>query len=390
MTKINMSPFQRAFTTTLAIIALLSTGFLVGFITHDRISSSADEFPVLSQAYDLILTQGLSDPPAAPALEYGMIRGMLQAYADPYTSFVEPAQHELNSQNLEGSYGGIGATIEKDSDGYFQLFPFPDSPSKLAGIQDGDRLLQIGDLLLTPDTPQDTLLAAIRGPIGEDVTITVGRPPDYQAVSFTIERAEIALPSVTWRLAPDETRLGLVKVNLIAASTADEIQKAIADLQERGATHFALDLRDNYGGLLDAGVEVARLFLTEGIVIQQQYRDRDVETIDVDGSGPFASLPLVVLVNQNTASAAEIIAGALQGQQRASLIGVPTYGKDAIQLVFVLQDDSSLHITAARWWVPGLEHPIGEAGLQPDILLAADAPGSDPAIQAAIQRFFAP
>ncbi|HNT22868.1 MAG TPA: S41 family peptidase [Anaerolineales bacterium] len=385
-----MSPFQRAYTTTLAVIALLSAGFLAGFVTHDRIGSSADDFPILTEAYDLILNQGLPTPPAAPALEYGMIRGMIQAYGDPYTSFVEPAQHELNSQNLEGSYGGIGATIEKDPEGYFLLFPFPDGPARLAGIQDGDRLLQVDDLVLTPDTAQDILLAAIRGPIGEEVTITISRTPGYQAVPFKIKRAEIALPSVTWRLAPDEPRLGLIKVNIIAASTAEEIQKAVADLQERGATHFALDLRDNYGGLLDAGVEIARLFLAEGIVIQQQYRGKDVETIKVEDPGVFFSLPLVVLVNQNTASAAEIIAGALQGQQRAPLIGVPTYGKDAIQLVFLLQDESSLHVTAARWWAPGLEQPVGDAGLQPDILLAADSPGSDPAVQAAIQHFFSP
>ena len=384
-----MSTFQRSFLTALSIIALLSAGFLAGYTTHAKFSAAANEFPILKEAYALILTQGMADPPASPAMEYGMIRGMIEAYGDPYTSFAPPDQHELETQNLQGSYGGIGASIEKDAEGYYQLFPFPDSPAKQAGIQDGDRLLSVDELTITPETPQDTLLAAIRGPVGEDVLISVGRPPQYQPLTFTIQRAEIALPSVTWRLDPGEPRLGVIKVNLIAASTPDEIQRAVADLQARGATHFALDLRENYGGLLDAGVDVARLFLTEGVVIQQQYRGRAVETFEVETPGALASLPLVVLVNQNTASAAEIIAGALQAQQRAPLIGISTYGKDAIQLVFNLQDGSSLHLTAARWWAPGLSRPISD-GLQPEIEIPADAPGSDPTMQAAIQFFFGP
>jgi carboxyl-terminal processing protease len=385
-----MSTFQRSFWTTLAAVALISIGFAAGYAVHAHFSPAANEFPILKEAYGLILTQGLADPPAPPALEYGMIRGMIEAYGDPYTSFAAPTQNELETQNLQGSYGGIGASIEKDPDGYYLLFPFPDSPAIQAGIQEGDRLLEVDDLQITPDTPQDTLLAAIRGPVGETVVISVGRPPDYRPLAFTIQRAEIALPSVTWRLDLGEPRLGVIKVNIIAASTPDEIQRAVADLQSRGASYFALDLRDNFGGLLDAGVDTARLFLTNGTVIQQQYRERAVESFEVEAPGPLASLPLVVLVNQNTASAAEIIAGALQAQQRAPLIGAATYGKDAIQLVFNLRDGSSLHITAARWWIPGLEPPLGGRGLQPEIVLPADAPGSDPAIQAAIQFFFTP
>ncbi len=141
------------------------------------------------------------------------------------------------------------------------------------------------------------------------------------------------------------------------------------DLQQRGATAFVLDLRDNPGGLLDAGVDIARLFLKEGSVMQQQYRGQEVKTFEVEKPGPLADLPLAVLINHGSASAAEIAAGALQAHRRATLIGEPSYGKDSIQLVFTLQDGSSLHVTSAQWWIPGLQKPVGEQGLQPDILI---------------------
>jgi carboxyl-terminal processing protease len=148
-----------------------------------------------------------------------------------------------------------------------------------------------------------------------------------------------------------------------------------------------MDLRNNAGGLLSAGVDIARMFLQSGVVMKHQYRDQEVETYHVEKPGQFVQLPLVVLVNENTASAAEIIAGALKVHQRATIIGMPTYGKDSIQLVFSLNDGSSLHVTAAHWWIPGLDPPIGEGGLQPDIQIpgGTDPNKGDPVLSAAAE-----
>ena len=263
-------------------------------------------------------------------------------------------------------------------------------PARRAGIQDGDRLLAVDSQEITPDTPADTVTSALRGPVGQAVALRLGRFPDYAPYEVSVERAEIPLPSTTWRIEPSEPRLGIVKVNLVAASSADEISKAMADLQQRGATHFVLDLRDNPGGLLTAGVDIARLFLKDGIVMQQQYRGREVEDYRVEKPGPFTDIPLVVLINQGSASAAEIAAGALQATGRAPLIGTRSYGKDSIQLLFTLQDGSSLHVTAARWWVPGLGGLIKGQGLQPDqpVDPATAAANVDPYLQAALQHFF--
>jgi carboxyl-terminal processing protease len=179
----------------------------------------------------------------------------------------------------------------------------------------------------------------------------------------------------------------VIEVNLIGETTPGEIRKAVEDMQGRGAIAFALDLRNNGGGLLKEGLNITRLFLRDGIIIEQQYRGQKVERYSVEQAGQYADMPLVVLVNENTASAAEIIAGAIQAHKRAKLIGATTYGKNTIQMVFDLQDGSSLHVTAAHWWFPDLEFPKDGHGLIPDLPVEAGQEGKpDPAITAAVQE----
>ena len=368
----------------------LAAGFLAGFLFHDLQYRHQAAWPLLEEVYALLDTRGLKPLPTAAAVEYGLIRGLVEAYDDPYTTFVEPARHELDSNTLSGRFGGIGIGLGRGAENQILLYPFPDGPADAAGVLEGDQLIQVDDLAVTPLSTDETLQAAIRGLEGTRVRITVLRPPDLETIEFSIVRAEIPLPSVTWRLDGIEPRLGVLEVNVIAASTVDEIITGVADLKNRGAQAYLLDLRDNFGGLLTAGADVARLFLSEGVILEQQYRDKDIETYRVQRPGPLADIPLVVLVNQHTASAAEIIAGALQVQGRAALVGVPTFGKDTIQLVFDLQDGSSLHVTAARWWVPGLEPPIQGHGLIPDYEVTPqdDPAGPDLALQTAADLLF--
>ncbi len=371
------------------LVILTGLSFLAGYLFYGK-QSQALHFPLLEEAYGLVREHGWKDLPAAPQVEYGLIRGLLQAYDDPYTVFLEPPQNELETNRLAGRYGGIGAQVEQDQQGAWRVYPFPDSPALKAGLQEGDRLLWVDKLEITSQVPSDTLLAALRGPIGSQVAMTVSRPPDETPIQVSVARSEIALPSVTWRLATEEPRLGIIKVNWMAATTAEEIERAVTALRPRGATHFALDLRDNPGGLLDSGVNIARLFLKDGQVMQEQYRGRAVETFSVEKTGPLVDIPLVVMINHGSASAAEIAAGALQARQRAPLVGQPSYGKDTVQLVFDLQDGSSLHVTSAHWWVPGQEGKLAGVGLQPDIaVLAPQTPdGPDAVLQAVIKYWF--
>ena len=381
-----MNSYLRTLITAFGTILLIITSFSFGYLTREFWSGKQD-YALLMEAHDILLDNGLYDAPEEPSLEYGMIHGMLDAYGDPHTQFIEPAQQELQSNQLEGKFGGIGAELGRDTDGYYVIFPFKDSPASQAGILEGDRLLMVDGVEITPETSTDTVQSAVRGPVGKDVSLTIARSPDFLPQELSIKRAEFPLPSVTWHLDPIETNVGVLKINLTAASTSDEIGEAISDLQARGATHFVLDLRDNPGGLLTAGVDIARLFLEEGdIIMQQRYRDRDVETFQTESTGPLNDIPLVVLINHGSASAAEIAAGALQLHQRSPLIGSPSFGKDTIQLVFVLQDDSSLRVTSARWWIPGLKTPVGDTGLQPDFPVSpAEDSQTDTIMQTAIQ-----
>lgn len=429
-----MTKLVKSFLITLGVGLVLLAAFLSGYMLRDSQSamplvlpwgpnpagggSSAGDTSLLEEAYRILLENGLKDPPEAPAMEYGMIRGMLGAYDDPYTVFVEPPQNELQGNALAGRYGGIGAQLVNTA-GYWTLYPYPESPARKAGVQDGDRLLRVDGMDMTHEKiTADIVQAALRGEVGSRVALSLGRLPDYTPFEVSVQREEIALPSVTWRIVTGQElgepgagagfKLGLVKVNLAAASTTDEIQRAVEDLKARGAQGYVLDLRDNPGGLLNAGVDMARLFLEEGVVLQQQYRGRSVETYKVERPGALADLPLAVLINGGTASAAEITAGALQAHGRAPLIGAPSYGKRTIQLLFMLRDQSSLHVTAARWWIPGKDETsqeevsqvsetceactTGATPLEPDILVEegrAQA-GVDAYLLAALRYFVKP
>ena len=383
-----MRSFKNTFVFTFIATVCFVAVFIAG-VSFDRVHSPSSDFPILNQAYHILRDNGLNPLPTPPAIEYGMIIGMTTAYGDPFTRFLEPPQNELETNSLAGKFGGIGVRMSNDAQGYYVLYPYADSPAVKAGINEGDRLLGVDKLTVSPDTPLDMVSAAIRGPVDTQVTLKVGRAPDFSPIDIKIKRTEIALPTVTWHLDTGEPRLGVVEVNIIGETTQAEILKAVKDLQLRGATALALDLRNNGGGLLQEGINISRLFLKDGIIIQQQYRGQKIEDYKVDKTGQLSSIPLVVLVNENTASAAEIISGAIQAHGRAKLIGARTYGKNTIQMVFNFKDGSSLHVTAAHWWIPGIEFPKDGHGLIPDLPVTAREPGKpDPVIAAAIQVLF--
>jgi carboxyl-terminal processing protease len=369
----------------LVVFAGFLGAFLSGYFLKSYIDGQIIAFPVLNQAYNILLDHAYIDLPGSKTMEYGMIRGMLGASGDPFAVFLEPVQHELETNSLEGSFGGIGVELNKNQLGEILIYPIIDSPAFKAGIQSGDKLLAVDNLNIDQDVNIDDVTAALRGKIGDKVRVVIARKPDLKPLDFIVEREQIHLPSVTWHIDPDYPMVGIININVIAESTPEEVQNAVSDLESNGVEHFVLDLRNNGGGLLSAGVETAKLFLREGVIIEQQYRGEDVESISTNHPGPLEHISIIVLVNQATASAAEIIAGSLQAHNRAALIGEPTYGKDSIQLVFDLQDDSSLHVTAAKWWIPDLEYPISENGLQPDISALPGEASTDPMMIAAIE-----
>jgi carboxyl-terminal processing protease len=360
----------------IVLILIIGISFAAGIGTKAWIDKSQVKFPILNQAFRYLSDyayQPPEDDEKLTALEYGMINGMFQAFGDPHTRFVAPAVHEIEMNQLDGVFGGIGAQIEKNADGLFIMYPSKDSPAQLAGMQDGDELLQVDNVDISAEYAMDDVLAAIRGPVNTKVSLLVRHISDQSEENLTIKREEFNIPSVTYHFPNPENKIGVIKATIVAASTPDEIKAALDDLVSQGAESIVLDLRDNSGGYVDAGVNIAGMFLPKGDIIGRKYSDESKnQLITQSKNGEYQDIPLYVFVNHGTASAAEIIAGALQAQDRVKIIGTTSYGKNSIQLVFDLSDGSSVHITNAIWYVPGLPYDIGENGIQPDILLAED------------------
>jgi carboxyl-terminal processing protease len=366
---------KRHYKTILAIVFAVLLGFIGGFGISRWQQNRTQQFPIFNEAYHYLLNYSYSLPETdeeKKELEYGMINGLFAANGDPHTRFIPPAIHEIEMNNLEGKFGGIGAGIEKDTDGNFVLYPVKGSPAELAGIQNGDRIVQVNDLIVDTESNMDDVLAEIRGPVKSEVTLILFRESAQSNLTVTVVREEFSIPSVTYSFPQPGVPIAVIKVNLVASTTPDEVNQAMQAVLQEPVDAIVLDLRDNAGGFVDAGVDIAGLYLPSGELLGKRFRDKKDELVTSQKDGAYLEIPLYVFVNHNTASAAEIITGALQAQQRVKVIGTTTYGKDSVQLVFDLDDGSSVHITNAKWYIPGLGYEIGEKGIIPDILFADD------------------
>jgi len=284
---------------------------------------------------------------------YGLaIDGLLKELGDPYSVFLEKSDYDRLSESTTGNYGGLGIQIDVRDGIITVVSPLPDTPAERAGVQPGDRIIEL-DGSSTRDWSVDRAVDELRGEPGTSITITITRIGVSEPIKLQIERAEIHVRSVQVAMLANDG-VGYVWLTHVSAESRDELHDELERLQRDGMTSLVLDLRDNAGGLLDQGVDVTDLFLDAGreIVsvrgrmpsISQTYRDRHPQT--------WPDLPIVVLVNGYSASAAEIIAGALQDQDRAVLVGTPTFGKGLVQSVFKLGGDEWLKLTTARWYTP--------------------------------------
>lgn len=376
-----------------AIIGLSSylAGFGVNYFLNAQPQAATivpAKFPLVWEAYRFIKDQYYGDIPAAPALIHGMIRGMLTSLGDPHTILVEaqPAQIEQNS--LQGSYGGIGASVEVRN-GAIVLLPYPTGPAAGAGIVANDILVKIDDKDVTPDMTTDDVQVKLRGDVGSTIKLTLHRVGESKPIEVSLTRQKIDIPTVQYRMLPN-TSLGYVQISLESADTAKEFVDAVNAVNKSNPTGLVLDLRNNPGGVFpDPVLEVAGQFLSANApVVIERYRDGTEKTYAAKGSHLAQALKLVVLVNGGTASDAEILAGSLQDSGRATLIGEKTFGKGSVQSLYTLDDQSVMHVTVATWYTPK-HHQIEGSGLKPDIAVPLTpedaAKGSDPQLDRAIQ-----
>jgi carboxyl-terminal processing protease len=355
--------------TLYALICLLvvSSAFVLGYADHAAhapVASQVSDFSVFWEAWRVVNEHFYGDTSDETARIYGAIKGSLEALDDPYTLFVEPQQREREQEELRGSFWGIGAWVDKSPDGRILLTPIDDQPAARAGILAGDELIAVDDEPITPDIPFDDVLAMVRGQAGQIALLTVRRAGVDEPLTFEVKREEIVTPSITYKLlAPD---VGYIKLSIFNERTGDELRDAVLDLREQGAVQYIIDLRNNGGGLLNAAIDVASQFLEDGVVMYERRSNGEEKTYQVKGRGVLREEPIAFLVNGGTASASEIVAGAIQDYGRGKLIGTETFGKASVQLIFDLSDSSSLHVTNAHWLTPNRQE-IDRVGLVPDI-----------------------
>jgi carboxyl-terminal processing protease len=382
----------RSFFIGFAIASVLAIVFLGGYLLGGGRSRStaahAESFDILWQVQDLLQANFLGDIPDAKAQAYAAIKGLVASYDDPYTVFVEPAAREVERDELRGHFGGIGAQLGRDDAGNMVLTVIRDRPAARAGVVDGDVLLAVDGKEVSPQMTVEDIIALIRGDVGTSVVLTLKRADRSAPLDVRIVREQIDTPSVEWRVLDKDTHVGYIRISIFAETTARDIQAAVADLQQQGVDKVVLDLRGNGGGLLDAAIDTTGYFLRDGDVLREVQKGGQERFFPVRKvQSPAQTWDLALLVDGGTASASEIVAGALRDNARAVLIGEKTFGKGSVQEVHELSDGSSLHITVARWLTP-LRHLIDKTGLEPDVAVGISgddrAAGRDPQLKRAL------
>lgn len=343
-----------------------------------------EERRLLTEAEDQLRQHALGPLPDSIDLERGMIEGMLLSLNDPYAAYLARPQTELERQTLSGRYGGIGASLGHSPDGRYMLIPYRDGPAARAGIAIGDVLVRVGDLIIAPSFSEDSVLAELRGPVGSTIRLeleTASTPS--QSYWRRLIRQEYQLPSVRGYLAPSGTPVGVLEIATFSERTPDELTEQFDLLRDAGMRALVLDLRGNSGGLLDAALHVADFFLSRGIIYFEVLQSTELAASASMGQ-PGESIPLAVIIDGSTISAAELLAGALQDNQRARLFGQPSFGKGAVQSVIELSDGSRLHVTSATWLTPNRSQ-IESHGIQPDFVTEPKLDGYDPALSLAVE-----
>jgi carboxyl-terminal processing protease len=376
----------------LAVVAVVIT-FAAGFAVAkalDRAPSSAsaqgqaDRFrQVLSD-----LEQHYYKPVDAARLGQKGVNALLASLHDPYTVYFSPQQARQFKQQLSGSYTGIGVAVDVKSGRLTVTKVFPGSPAASAKITPGEVIVSV-DGAPTAGKAASADVARITGPAGSTVKLQLQRTTQPRRVTLTLTRRPISLPLTTSRMLNDHgTKVGYVSLSTFATGAGSKVHAAIAALQKRGAQWIVFDLRDNGGGLVSEAQSVASDFLPAGkVVVTTQGAHSAKDVLKTSGGTP-TTLPLVVLVNGNTASASEIVTGALQDYGRATVIGSKTFGKGVVQTVLPLSGGAQLKITIASYRTP-LGRDINHKGIEPTIPVAGQATkGKDAALARAL-RFIA-
>nr|MBC7243737.1 S41 family peptidase [Chloroflexota bacterium] len=371
-----MDKWQKWAVAALLITLLVTTAFAAGFGVGRYVvppyqhpgeggaEKQQEQFRIFWEAWRIIEDKFYSEQPLNyKSMIYGAVRGMVASLGDRHTAFLTPEQANVFNQDLEGEFGGIGVTVNMTEDGYLQVVRLiPGAPAEKTSLKAGDLILEVdGKSIQGLDLAQ--AISLIRGPKGTTVRLLV-KHFEGDTEEITVTRALIEIPTVESRvLDHDIAYLRLWEFNARATALVHE---SLKQLLEKNPPGLILDLRGNPGGYLHIVVQIASEFIPEGVVVIERSSDGQETRHTVSGLGIATKIPLVVLVDGSSASAAEILAGAIQDHKRGVLIGEQTFGKGSVQITERLSDNSALQVTIRRWYTPA-NRAIEGQGLTPDI-----------------------
>jgi carboxyl-terminal processing protease len=405
--KWTVSCLQVLFIGLLALM-LASSGFIAGYASHSLLSrpsqveasgtpaaessgessQGSETFGLFWEAWDLIQRDFYGQLPDEQGMTYAAIRGVIHTLNDPDTALIDPQTAAISREDMTGSFEGIGATVRMNEEGYLVIVqPFEDQPAAQAGLVPGDIILEVDG---TPTQGMDIYqaISRIRGPAGTEVQLLVQRLGEEEPFLVAIVRGKIEIPTVQARILVGN--VAYLHLNDFHGRATTQATRALRSLLDQDPVGLILDLRNNPGGLLDTAVDVSSLFLEpDQVILIELRKGEEKKTYRAKGRPLAPDIPLVVLINGGSASASEIVAGAVQDNQRGVLLGEPTFGKGSVQLPHQLSDGGELRITIAQWLTPSGHALRNGNGLLPDIpvpMTSQDSQaGRDPQLNRAIE-----
>ena len=365
-------------------------------VTPDEQAATPNELETLFvpfwEAWNVVHEEYVDQPVDDVELMRGAIRGMMDSLGDKRTVYMEPAVYDAQTSSLQGEeYEGIGAYVDTDGEYLTIISPIAGSPADMAGLRPGDKIIGIDGEDMTGIEPEEARLKVL-GPAGTTLILKIEREGESEPLEITITRARISIKSAEGKMLQDG--IAYVDINTFGDNTTPELRNTLDTLLQENPRGIIIDLRNNGGGYLHTSVEVASEFIAEGTVLYEQYGDGRRDVFDASGSGQATDLPIVVLVNEGSASASEILAGALQDYGRAKLVGVQSYGKGSVQIWFPLSNEQgAASVTIAKWLTPK-ERAIDGIGLTPDVYVECSEctlvdTDTDLQVQTAIQTLLA-
>lgn len=325
-----------------------------------------DLFDPFWQSWDLVHDLYIDQPVDDELMMQGAIRGMMDSLGDQHSSYMDPDQFRQSNMEIDGEYEGIGAWVDTTGEYLTIVSPMPGSPAEKAGLEPGDQIIAIDGEDMT-GIDGSLVIRKVLGPAGTSLTLTIFREGEPEPFDVTLERARIVLPIVEYEML--DGNLAYIRLFSFSENATQELQTAINDLMEQQPDGMIFDLRNNPGGVRDVAVEIASQFVGDGVIMYQEYGDGSRDTFDAVEGGLATDIPLVVLINEGSASGSEIVAGAIQDYDRGTVVGMVSFGKGSVQNWVPLDNEQGLvRVTVARWLTPN-GRTIHELGVEPDIII---------------------